>query len=150
MINVGSNSIVLIAFRSKYFRDTLTKYFFKLIHSFLAMLGLCCCLGFSLRWLLLLPSTGSRGRSFSSCGWKAVECRCAGLVAEPHVGSFWIRDQTLHWQVDSLWLSHQFSSVQFSRSVVSDSLRPHESQHTRPPCPSPTPGVHSDSRPLSQ
>ena len=36
----------------------------------------------------------------------------------------------------------QFSSVQFSRSVVSDSLRPHESQHARPPCPSPTPGVH--------
>ena len=40
--------------------------------------------------------------------------------------------------------------VQFSRSVVSDSLRPHESQHARPPCPSPTPGVHSDSCPLSQ
>ena len=36
-----------------------------------------------------------------------------------------------------------FSSVQFSRSVVSDSLWPHESQHARPPCPSPTPGVHS-------
>ena len=44
----------------------------------------------------------------------------------------------------------QFSSGQFSRSVMSDSLRPHESQHARPPCPSPTPGVHSDSRPLSQ
>ena len=42
------------------------------------------------------------------------------------------------------------SSVQFSRSVVSDSLRPHESQHARPPCTSPTPGVHSDSRPSSQ
>ena len=41
------------------------------------------------------------------------------------------------------------TSVQFSRSVVSDSLQPHESQHARPPCPSPTPGVHSDSRPLS-
>ena len=41
-------------------------------------------------------------------------------------------------------------SVQFSCSVVSDSLRPHESQHTRPPCPSPFPGVHSDSRPSSQ
>ena len=41
-------------------------------------------------------------------------------------------------------------SVQFSRSVVSDSLRPHESQHARPPCPSPTPGVHSKSRPSSQ
>ena len=34
------------------------------------------------------------------------------------------------------------SSVQFSRSVVSDSLQPHEPQHARPPCPSPTPGVH--------
>ena len=44
---------------------------------------------------------------------------------------------------------HQYSisSVQFRSSVVSDSLRPHDSQHTRPPCPSPTPGVHSDSHP---
>ena len=42
------------------------------------------------------------------------------------------------------------SSVQFSRSVVPDSLQPHESQHARPPCPSPPPGVHSDSRSLSQ
>ena len=42
------------------------------------------------------------------------------------------------------------SSVQLIRSVVSDSLRPHESQHARPPCASPTPGVHSDSRPSSQ
>ena len=46
--------------------------------------------------------------------------------------------------------SFSVSSVQFSRSVVSDSLRSHESQHARPPCPSPTPGVHSDSRPSSQ
>ena len=37
-----------------------------------------------------------------------------------------------------------FSSVQFSRSVMSDSLQHHGLQHTRPPCPSPTPGVHSD------
>ena len=42
------------------------------------------------------------------------------------------------------------SSVQFSRLVVSDSLWPHESQHARRPCPSPTPGVHSDSCPSSQ
>ena len=41
-------------------------------------------------------------------------------------------------------------SVQFSRSVMSDSLRPHESQHTRPPCPSPSSGVHSNSCPSSQ
>jgi len=44
----------------------------------------------------------------------------------------------------------QFSSVQFIHSVVSDSLQPHELQHTKPPCPSPTPGVHSNSRPSSQ
>ena len=43
-----------------------------------------------------------------------------------------------------------FSSVQFSCSVMSDSLQPHESQHARPPCPSPTPRVYSDSCPLSQ
>ena len=40
-------------------------------------------------------------------------------------------------------------SVQFSRSVMSDSLRPHESQHARPPCPPPSLGVHSDSGPSS-
>ena len=44
----------------------------------------------------------------------------------------------------------QFSSVQFSRSAVSNSLQPHESQHARPPCPSQTPGVHPDSHPSSQ
>ena len=42
------------------------------------------------------------------------------------------------------------SSVQFSHSVMSDSLRPRELQHARPPCPSPTPRVHSDSHPSSQ
>ena len=41
-------------------------------------------------------------------------------------------------------------SVQFSRSVVSDSLWPHEPQHARPPCPSPTPGVYPNSCPLNQ
>ena len=45
---------------------------------------------------------------------------------------------------------NSISSVQFSRSVVADSLQPHESQHARPPCPSPTPRVHSDSHPSSQ
>ena len=43
-----------------------------------------------------------------------------------------------------------YCSVHFSCSVVSDSLRPHESQHARPPCPSPTLGVDSNSRPLSR
>ena len=48
------------------------------------------------------------------------------------------------------YLGSQFSSVQFSCSVMSDCLRPHELQHARPPCPSPTPRVHSESRPSSQ
>ena len=43
-----------------------------------------------------------------------------------------------------------FSSVQFSCSVVSDSLGPHGLQHARPPCPSPTPRVYSNSCPLSR
>ena len=42
-------------------------------------------------------------------------------------------------------ITFSLSSVQFSRSVMFDSLRPHELQHTRPPCLSPTPGIHSDS-----
>ena len=47
----------------------------------------------------------------------------------------------------SLWTD---ASVQFSRSVVSDSLRPHGLQHTRPPCPSPTSRVYPNSCPLSR
>ena len=47
------------------------------------------------------------------------------------------------------WLPIRIISVQFSRSVVSDSLRPHESQHARPPCPSPTPRVYPNPCPSS-
>ena len=51
-----------------------------------------------------------------------------------------------------IWISRRIhkTSVQFSYWVMSNSLQPHESQHTRPPCPSPSPGVHSDSHPLSR
>ena len=64
------------------------------------------------------------------------------------------------WETQGTWLSIpercivsfklEQLSVQFSRSVTSDSLRPHESQHARPPCPSPTPRVHSNSCPSSR
>ena len=57
----------------------------------------------------------------------------------------------VNWKTNAiifLWVK-DLSSVQFSHSVVSDSLWPRELQHARPPCPSPTPGVHSDSCPLS-
>ena len=56
--------------------------------------------------------------------------------------------RVLEW--GAIVFSESYLSVQFSCSVMSDSLRPHESQHARPPCPSPTPRVHPDSRPLSQ
>ena len=55
---------------------------------------------------------------------------------------------SLNWYLWKLLI--QFSSVQFSRSVVSHSLWPHKLQHTRPPCPSPTPRVHPNSCPSSQ
>ena len=49
-----------------------------------------------------------------------------------------------HWPIFVCW------TIQFRRSVMSDSLRPHEPQHTRPPCPTPTPGVYPNSCPLSR
>ena len=65
----------------------------------------------------------------------------------------WIQSKNLFRFHNNIWTNFcvdLYVSVQFSRSVVYDSLQPHESQHARPPCLSPTPGVHSDSRPLSQ
>ena len=56
----------------------------------------------------------------------------------------------LNIQKTKIMASGPIRSDQISRSVVSDSLQPHESLHARPPCPSPTPRVHSDSRPSSQ
>ena len=57
----------------------------------------------------------------------------------------------ISWEGMMLKLKLQYfghlSSVQFSHSVVSDSLQPYESQHARPPCPSPTPGVYPNSCP---
>ena len=61
-------------------------------------------------------------------------------------------EQGLPWKSSILWLielSNSISSVQFSHSVASNSLQPHEPQHTRPPCPTPTPGAYPNSCPLS-
>ena len=66
-------------------------------------------------------------------------------------GSTIITEKRKNRQIDKLFkINMDISSIHFSLSVVSDSLRPHGLQHARPPCPSPTPGVHSNSRPLSQ
>ena len=59
----------------------------------------------------------------------------------------WPYSETWSWQMIKLWWGH---SVQLSHSVLSDSLQPHEPQHPRPPCPSPTPGVYPNSCPLSR
>ena len=69
--------------------------------------------------------------------------RTLGSVSKKILGMFHSRSffSFLNWSI---------SSVQFSRSVLSDSLRPHESQHARPTCPSPTPGVHPNSCASSQ
>ena len=72
----------------------------------------------------------------------------AQYVVTPQVLSPWHFNLFSIYQIYPCY--HFLVSVQFSCSVVSDSLWPHESQHARPPCPSPTPRVHSDSRPLSQ
>ena len=68
----------------------------------------------------------------------------------PKTFYFLYMKQSFQMTMSSKLHKNKFSSVQFSCSVVSNSLWPYESQHARPPCPSPTPGVHSDSRPSSR
>ena len=72
------------------------------------------------------------------------------FMGSQRVGHNWATELTwvsgVQWRISYVCIR----SDKISCSVVSDSLWPHESQHARPPCPSPTPGVHSDSRPSSQ
>ena len=74
-------------------------------------------------------------RSSKPRGWICVSCISGRFIYH------WATGKALR-----LW----FSSIQFSLSVVSNYLWPHELQHARPPCPSPTPGVHSYSCPSSR
>ena len=79
----------------------------------------------------------------------AVTVKCLASLLRFQFGfhpSSLISEPTLSCQSPSCYV---ISSVQFSRSVMSDSLWPHELQHARPPCPSPAPGVHPNPCPLS-
>ena len=85
--------------------------------------------------------------------WQPLQCSC--LESTMDGGAGWANgnhSSILAWRVP--WTEEpgglqSVTSVQFSRSVVSNSSRPHEPQHARPPRPSPTPGVHSNSCPSS-
>ena len=83
------------------------------------------------------------GRPWSSSQWEAVCWSYSSQLSnEPFLRGIWVAHLCVYLTAD-LW------PVQFSCSVVSNSLWPHELQHARPTCPSPAPGVHSNSRPSS-
>ena len=100
-----------------------------------------------------LPFSSSRG-SFQPKGWTHVSyVSCTGqwvLYHQHHLGSPLVPILCQFLKLYYSFVRGSVSSVQFSRSVVSDSLWPHELQHTRAPCPSPTPRVHSNSCPSSR
>ena len=94
-----------------------------------------------LEWIAISFFRGSsqpRDETRVSCIGRRIIHHCATWKA--HINCTYI----LFPQLDGHSLKGRAESVQFSSSVVSDYLRPHESQHTRPPCPSPTPRVHSE------
>ena len=89
-------------------------------------------ISFSMDWLDLLAVKETFKRLLQHHSSKASILRCSAFLS--------IR----------VPCAIQIRSDQINHSVVSDSLQPHESQHARPPCPSPSPGVHSNSHPSSQ
>ena len=99
-------------------------------------------------WLtpVFLPGKSHRERSLA--GYSPWGCKRIGhkwVNKQQHPTSSYYFQALEHFSLDLF----KFSSVQFSHSVMSDSLWPHESQHARPPCPSPSPRVHPNSHPSS-
>ena len=102
-------------------------------------------MGWILKWIFM----GYNLDFHDSCYWKLVPNkfwlgRKSGYICLFKNNYCWVFLLSLKKKIE-LWRN----SVQFSRSVVSNSLRAHGSQHARPPCPSPTPGVHPNSCPSS-
>ena len=110
---------------------------------FLASISPCCCP--ATRKMLFTWSISQRSSLYLLQVKKVCGEQCMSAVWHCHLAfpqSIAIRSAQEQWKVC-------FNSVQFSHSVMSKSLWPHELQHARPPCPSWTPGVHSNSRPSS-
>ena len=115
-------------------------------------------ISFRMDWLDLLAVQGTCKSLLQHHSSKASNLRCSAVFIVQLSHPYKTTGKTIaltRWtfvgKAMSLFLNmlFQFSSVQFSHSVVCEALRPHELQHARLPCPSPTPGVHSDSRPSS-
>ena len=111
-------------------------------------------ISFRLDWFDLLAIQGTLKSLFQHHSSKASILWCSAFfmvqLSHPYMTTGKVIALT-RWNFFGKLMSLLFNMLsQFSHSVVSDSLQPHESQHARPPCPSPTPGVHSDSCPSSQ
>ena len=102
-------------------------------------------IGLEHKWILISVA----GPRSSSCGhWKmTVYCAITTISLSQHLSQYLV---FFFFGICDKDFEDLVCSVQFSRSVVSDSLWPHGLQHARPPCPSPTPGAYSDSGPLSR
>ena len=97
-------------------------------------------------FLWVLSKNKTKSRKTAQCDYKNKNT----LMHGKDLGKHWQRILLIHKKFD--WTEKKIIflyQIQFSCSVVSNSLWPHELQHARPPCPSPSPGVHSDSCPSS-
>ena len=109
-------------------------------------------ISFRIGWLDLLAVQGTLKSLLQHHSSKASILQCSSFFIVQFSHPYMTTVKTIaltRWTFVSKVMSLLFNmlSVQFSHSVVSDSLRPHELQHTRTPCPSPTPGVYSNSCP---
>ena len=127
----------------------------------MAMKYKCPCISTIKRWRIHRQSTSWIVQDFNHCLCHSYED--FDIIPQVHTIRVGNRESSLAQDDPSQWPSKDENksllrpqpefcnmTVQFSRSVMSDYLWPHESLHARPPCPSPTPRVHSDSRPLIQ
>ena len=104
------------------------------------------------RWIGMVGGRGER--------WQILDLFCKCIPQDLPIYRTRGRRKVQGWEDRRMWRASSlcpakanfihFSSVHFSCSVMSDSWRPHELQHTRPPCPSPTPGVYPNSCPSSR